>query len=109
MLRNVYADIGGEGIALFASSKWPARIPSSVTKECQGPVSCILLLPIFSSRGGRGSRSWPIVANDRDRSVGGVVNGEYFKSVPSHDGLEIRGSHHKSTDLNALNGTIRPI
>lgn len=30
-----------------------------------------------------------------------IDTGQAFQVVPSHDSLEIRGSHHKSTDLNA--------
>lgn len=74
-------------LVLFARIDW--RIPGSVAKECQGPVSRILLLPIFSSRSGRGDPS------DRGRYQ------RVFHVVPSHDSLEIRGSHHKSADLNA--------
>lgn len=45
-------------------------------------------------------------------TIGRPVNigaGELSRVVPSHDSLEIRGSRHKSTDLSAPNGTIRPI
>lgn len=50
-------------------------------------------------------RSWRTIARPVSADAG-----ELFQvTVPSHDSLEIRGSRHKSTDLSAPNGTIRPI